>query len=141
MKEDKKDVLILDEQSESLLDLFDLVSGEGFDTTGVSTEREALSWMARNQPEVLLDHHGPSSRGAILFLERARALSPKTRIIRLAAPEGPDLGSNAGIGPGETGWIRVPFRNSEVLRALSQAVGGARAPEPEGPRGASRPAR
>jgi DNA-binding NtrC family response regulator len=134
MMEEKREVLILDEESESLLDLFELVSSEGFDTTGVSTEREALSWMARNQPGVLLDHHRPSSRESTGFLERVRALSPRTRIIRLAGSGEPETTPNPGVDPEEVGLIHLPYKDSELLMALDRAVEGVRAPESEAPR-------
>jgi DNA-binding NtrC family response regulator len=124
MREEKRDVLILDEETDSLMNLFDWVYGKGYETIGVSTEREALSLVARRKPEVLIDHRHHPSAEEPRFLERTKALSPRTRIIRLAASEDRCGMSGRSIQREEVDWIGEPYEESELLGALSRAAEG-----------------
>ena len=118
----KAEVLILDEGTDSLMDLFDLVCREGFETTGVSSEREALSCVTRRKPDILIDHLRKSSTEEMRLLERTRILSPKTRIILLAGSPPGSAGAGQSLHGGEVEWISGPFQESKLLAALDRAV-------------------
>jgi DNA-binding NtrC family response regulator len=138
MTEEKRDVLILDEETDSLMNLFDWVYGKGYETIGVSTEREALSLVARRKPEVLIDHRHHLSAEEPRFLERTKALSPRTRIIRLAASEDRCGMSGRSVQREEVDWIGEPYEESELLGALSRAAEGAFLRNPESARASPR---
>jgi DNA-binding NtrC family response regulator len=120
----KAEVLIVDRQTDSLMDLFDLVCAEGFDTTGVSSESEALSCVLRRKPDILIDYHRPPVGGDLQLLERTRQLSPHTRIILLAGSPPGLAGPGGSSKSGEVEWIPGPVLTSQLLEALDRAVQG-----------------
>ena len=122
MADEKRDILILDEESESLMNLFDVVYGQGFETIGVSTEAEALSYVARKKPDVVIDRLHGSPGGSAEFITHARKVSPQTRIILLT-----DRGASRSARPEaddseEFDGIPDPLPDSELLRALDRVV-------------------
>jgi len=122
MAEEKKEVLILDERPDGLMDLFELVYGKGFETTGVSSEKEALSCVARRSPDILIEHLRDSIPAEPSFVERFRHLSPQTRIILLSGHLS-DLARQAPeFREGGIEWIPGPFQGPKLLEALDRAV-------------------
>jgi DNA-binding NtrC family response regulator len=121
MADDKKEVLILDERSDSLMDLFDLVYREGWETTGVSSEKEALSCVARRKPDVLIEHLRDSITAAPAFVERLRHLSPRTRIILLSGRPSEPTRQTEESREGAVEWIPGPFQGSKLIDALDRA--------------------
>jgi two-component system nitrogen regulation response regulator NtrX len=122
MSAEKRDVLILDERSESLFSLVDLVDREGFETTGVSSQNEALSCVARRKPDVLLDHVRTSGGDELGFLKKARLLSPRTRILLLSGSSPASISQGAASSGVRVEWIPEPCQDSKLLEVLERAV-------------------
>jgi DNA-binding NtrC family response regulator len=122
MSDAKGEVLILDERPDSLMDLFVLVSEGGYETTGVSSENEALSCVSRRKPDILIDHLRNSVEEEPRILQRTRILSPKTRFIVLADSASSPRDTLASPSPVRVEYVREPFQKSELLAALGRAA-------------------
>jgi DNA-binding NtrC family response regulator len=122
MSDAKGEVLILDDRPDSLMDLFFLVSEGGYETTGVSSEKEALSCVSRRKPDILIDHLRNSLEEESRLLERTRILSPKTRFILLADSASIPRDTLASPSPGQVEYMREPIQKSELLAALGRAA-------------------
>lgn len=130
MPDEKGEVLILDEDPERLMRLFDLVYGRGFETSGVTTSEEALELVARRKPRVLVDSLRSGSAARAAMLARTKELSPETRILFLR-PAVPGEGPRPAPAPRfsqETGWLadleRLAARPPAVAVAARRASGG-----------------
>jgi DNA-binding NtrC family response regulator len=119
---EKRDVLILDEETDTLMNLFDRVYGEGFDTTGVSTEREALSLVARRKPYLMIDHlHGADAHDMQL-IEKVHTLSPRTHILVLGEEDARPPGFDRVRKAEEVDWVPEDPEESALVEALKHAT-------------------
>jgi DNA-binding response OmpR family regulator len=88
MAQGKPRILVVDDESEVLLYLFDLLSEEGYRVDGFSSAIDALRTIARRTPDLVLADLGMPEMDGLELLERIKRLAPRTRVILLgAAPE------------------------------------------------------
>ena len=119
---EKTEVLILHEEPNTLMDLFDRIYEEGFDTTGVSTPGEAVRWVARKKPDLMIDHlHGADSK-ELNVLEQIRKLSPKTHIILMGDRQAQPSGFDQTLKERHFDWVPEDPADSALLEALERAT-------------------
>lgn len=117
----KPSILVVDDESDSLLFLFDLLSSEGFDVVGSSSSLDALSILRRRLPAaVVLDVRMPEMDGLEL-LERIKIIAPKTRVILLSAFADDRMRKEAMQKGGED-LLQKPLRSADLLRALEKML-------------------
>jgi len=121
MRTEKPLILIVDDESDSLAYLFDLLHNEGYRVLPTSSPFEALEHTATKKPKlVITDLRMPDVDGMEL-LERVRSISPGTRVILLTAYG--DLRTHQELVQkgGETLLLK-PSSNEEILRAVRMAL-------------------
>ena len=119
---EKRDVLILDGETDTLMNLFDRVYGEGFDTTGVSTAGEALSWVARKKPYLMIDHLHGAAADEIQLIEKVRTLSPQTHILVLGENDARPPGFDRVRKAEQVDWVSEDPEESALVEALKHAT-------------------
>jgi CheY-like chemotaxis protein len=123
MADEKPHILVVDDESDTLLFLYDLLSGEGFHVEGVSRPLDALGYVLRRRPAaVVADVRMPEMDGLEL-LERIKQVAPKTRVILLSA-FGDEGMRQETIRKGGEDFIHKPFRGEDLLRSLGRVLEG-----------------
>lgn len=113
---------LLDTDSDVLLHLFEFLSNAGFQVSASSKPEDAMEFVARESPEVLI---AATSLGVMTWcqlVERVRVSSPETRIIlmsdRMDWPVTEEVNRCGGAG-----LVARPPRGVAVLRAVERALG------------------
>jgi CheY-like chemotaxis protein len=128
MVQGKPRILVVDDESDALLYLFDLLSGEGFRVEGSSNALEALGYVARRMPDlVLADVHMPEMDGLEL-LDRIKRMAPKTRVILLSAIVNETTRREALARGGED-LLQKPVDGRALLQAVSRVLEGVTPPD------------
>jgi len=114
-------ILIVDDESDNLTFLFDLLHNEGFRVIPVASGEEALAAVALRHPRlVITDLRMPHMNGLEL-LARIKEIAPETRVLILTA-----FGSKANVEQavqqGGDGLIQRPCRNEDLLHAVKSAL-------------------
>ena len=121
MAEEKPSILVVDDESDTLIFLFDLLSAEGYDVLGSSNPLDAIEHVRRRSYDaVLADIRMPEMDGLEL-LERIKRISPKTRVIMLSA-FGDDAIEDATLRKGGESLLHKPFRGEDLLRVLGRLL-------------------
>jgi DNA-binding response OmpR family regulator len=108
---------VVEPDLEELRFLCDFLSIPGFRVTGSTHPFQALGFVARSHPEVLIcDWAGPLRKGRE-FLDQVRRLSPRTRILRLHARARPALRPVARR-PKRGARLLTPRNAVELLRTV-----------------------
>jgi DNA-binding NtrC family response regulator len=121
---EKAEVLILDEEPNTLMDLFDRIYEEGFSTTGVSTPGEAVRLADRRKPDFLIDHLHGADRKEIGLLEQIKKLSPKTHIILMGDRQARPSGFDQTLKDRNVDWVPEDPEDAALIEALERATAG-----------------
>lgn len=78
-------ILIVDDESDSLTYLFDLLGTEGYRVHPTSKPLEALDDVLRKKPDVIISDVRMPEFDGIELLVRVKRVAPKTRVILLTA--------------------------------------------------------
>ena len=123
MDGEKLSVLVVDDESETLLQLFDLLSAAGYFVEGSSNSLDALGLVRRRPYDVVLaDVHMPEMGGLELF-DRIRHLRPKTRVLLMSSFTD-DLVRNEAERKGAAAFLQKPVRGEELLATMSRLIQG-----------------
>ena len=121
---EKREVLILDEEPSTLMDLFDRIYEEGFEATGVSTPAEAVRWVTRKHPDLLIDHLRGADPGEMDLIEKIKRLSPRTHIILMGDREARPSGLET-LKDRHFEWVPEDPADSTLIEALHRATASA----------------
>jgi DNA-binding NtrC family response regulator len=112
----------VDDESDHMLHLFELLSSEGYFVEGSSSAFDALGHLRRRPYDVVLsDAHMPDMDGLEL-LDRIKGLRPKTSVI-LVGGAGDEEMRGAFLERGAQGLLVKPLRREELLVVLRHALG------------------
>lgn len=121
MNEGKCRILIVDDESDTLLYLFDLLASEGFQVEGSSSALDALSNVSRRACDVVISDVRMPEMGGLELLERIKRVAPKTQVILLSA-FGDDVMRKETIEKGGEDLLQKPLRGDDLLRTLGRVV-------------------
>jgi CheY-like chemotaxis protein len=117
-------VHLVDHDSDALLYLFDFLSNAGFHVSASSNTVDALDYVTRSHPELLIAEIEMSEMSGLELSQRAKEVSPATRII---------LTSTSALRPVHDEVLRrtgadlvlKPFSGIVLLRAVQRVFGTA----------------
>lgn len=122
MVTEKPLILIVDDESDSLSFLFDLLHNEGYRVLPTSSAIDALDHVVRKKPALVISDLRMPDLDGLELLERVKTLSPGTRVILLTAYGDwrtyQDLQTRGGDA-----MLLKPSSNDEILRSVRQALG------------------
>lgn len=123
MAEEKPRILVVDDKSDTLLYLYDLLSSEGFHVEGSSSAVDALDHVQRRPPGVVIANVRMPEMNGLELLERVKRVSTKTRVILLGALGDEALRTKALERGGED-FLYKPLSSENLLRALGRVLDG-----------------
>lgn len=121
MKDEKPLILIVDDESDSLTFLFDLLHNEGFRVMPVSNAEDALEAVTRRRPRLVITDLRMPCMDGLELLGRIKALAPETRVLLLTA-FGDWSSLHEVLARGGDGMIQKPCKNCEILNAVTRAL-------------------
>jgi DNA-binding response OmpR family regulator len=113
---------LLDHDSEILLSLFDFLSNAGFTVSATSNAGDALQYVTREHPDVLIASMEMSELPGLEVLQRVRELSPSTRVI-LTSVRADWYGYEDVLRHGGADLVAKPFKGMILLRAVERVLG------------------
>lgn len=114
-------ILIVDDESDSLTFLFDLLHNEGYRVIPKSNAFEALDEISRSRPWLVISDLRMPDLDGLELLERVKKTSPQTRVILLTAYGTKDLAGEVTRRGGEAVLLK-PSTNAEILGAVRKAL-------------------
>ena len=121
MDGDRSRILVVADQSDALLFLFDVLSAEGYFVEGSSSALDALGYLRRRPYDAILADACLPEMDGLELLDRIKELRPGTRVILMGGgAEGVREDSHRR---GAEGMLVKPFRKEELLRVLGRALG------------------
>jgi CheY-like chemotaxis protein len=122
MNMEKPLILVVDDESDSLAYLFDLLHNEGYRVLPTSSPLEALEHAAKKKPQLIISDFRMPDLDGMELLERVKTLSPKTRVILLTAYG--DWGMLQDVvRKGGEAMLLKPSSNEEILWSVQKALG------------------
>jgi len=114
-------ILVVDDESDSLTFLFDLLHNEGYRVIPKSGAFDALAEVSRSRPWLLISDLRMPDLDGMELLERVKKVSPQTRVILLTAYGTKDLAREVARRGGEAVLLK-PSTNAEILGAVRKAL-------------------
>ena len=114
-------ILIVDDESDSLTFLFDLLHNEGYQVVPKSGAFDALAEITRRRPWLVISDLRMPDLDGMELLDRVKTESPQTRVILLTAYGTKDLAKDVARRGGEAVLLK-PSTNTEILRAVRKAL-------------------
>ncbi|HLY10919.1 MAG TPA: response regulator [Planctomycetota bacterium] len=125
-------ILVVDDESDSLAYLFDLLHNEGYRVLPTPSALEALAQIAKRKPQLVISDLRMPDLDGLELLDRVKRDSPQTRVLLLTA-YGTRAMSEDVLRRGGEAMLIKPSTSGEILRAVRRALEGAGAiPEPNG---------
>jgi DNA-binding NtrC family response regulator len=121
MVTEKPLILVVDDESDSLAYLFDLLHNEGYRVLPTSSALDALEHVAKKKPSLVISDLRMPDLDGIELLERAKAISPKTRVILLTAYGDWKMYQDV-LRKGGEAMLLKPSSNDEILRTVEKAL-------------------
>jgi DNA-binding NtrC family response regulator len=121
MFDEKPLILIVDDESDSLGSLYDLLHNEGYRVLPASNSMDALDYTARKNPKIVISDLRMPGLDGIELLERIKQIAPKTRVLLLTAHGDWGLYQDV-LRKGADGMLLKPSNNHEILRAVRNAL-------------------
>ncbi len=114
-------VLAVDDEADTRIFLIDLLDSEGYAVATVESGYEALQFIARRKPAIMIaDYRMPGMDGMEL-LKKVRHASPETRIILLTAFGDCPMYLKA-LDLGADDLLLKPCKNEDLLRTLERVA-------------------
>ncbi len=123
MDGEKPRVLVVDDESDTLLYLFDLLSQEGYEVLGLSSAPDALDHARRRRYDVVLSDVRMPEMDGLELAGRIKTVSPGSRVILFSAFVDDAMRVEA-FRKGAEHLLQKPFRGEELLRALGRVAQG-----------------
>jgi DNA-binding NtrC family response regulator len=114
-------ILVVDDESDSLAYLFDLLHNEGYRVLPTSNPLEALEHAAKKKPRLIISDLRMPDLDGMELLERVRSVSPRTRVILLTAYGDWEMFQDVVRKGGESMLLK-PSSNEEILRSVRRAL-------------------
>jgi DNA-binding NtrC family response regulator len=113
---------VVDDESDALLYLFEVLSAEGYFVEGSSSALDALGTLRRRPYDVVLSDARMPDLDGLELLDRIQGLRPRTRVI-LVGGAGDEVMKEAFLRRGAQGLLMKPLRREELLVVLRSALG------------------
>jgi CheY-like chemotaxis protein len=123
MTTDKPLILLVDDESDSLAYLFDLLHNEGYRVLPTSSPLDALDHATRRQPDLMISDLRMPDLDGLELLDRVKKVSPRTRVILLTA-YGTGETSRDVLRRGGDAMLLKPSGNAEILGAVRRSLEG-----------------
>jgi CheY-like chemotaxis protein len=114
-------ILVVDDESDSLAYLFDLLHNEGYRVLPTSSPLEALDHARKKRPDLIISDIRMPDLDGLELLERVRTVSPRTRVILLTAYGDWKMLQDVIRNGGEAMLLK-PSSNEEILRSVRKAL-------------------
>jgi len=121
MMSEKPLILVVDDESDSLAYLFDLLHNEGYRVLPTSSPLEALDYARKKRPDLIISDIRMPDLDGLELLERVRSVSPRTRVILLTAYGDWKMLQDV-IRKGGEAMLLKPSSNEEILRSVQKAL-------------------
>jgi len=121
MNTEKSLILVVDDESDSLAYLFDLLHNEGYRVLPTSSPLEALEHAAKKKPQLIISDLRMPDMDGMELLDRVRTISPGTRVILLTAYGDWEMLQEV-VRKGGEAMLLKPSSNSEILRTVRKAL-------------------
>jgi len=121
MADERRRILVVDDESDTLLFLFDLLSAEGYFVEGSSSALNVLGDIRRRPPAVVLADLRMPEMDGLELLERIKSIAPKTRVILLSAFGAEGIGNEVHLKGGEA-FLEKPIQGQQLLRLLGRVL-------------------
>lgn len=121
MVTEKPLIVIVDDESDSLAFLFDLLHNEGYRVLPTSNPFDALAQVEQKKPDLIISDLRMPDLDGLELLERVKRTSPQTRVILLTAYGDWEMFQDVLRKGGETMLLK-PSCNEEILRCVRQAL-------------------
>ena len=119
-------ILIVDDESDSLAYLFDLLHNEGYLVLPTTNPLDALEYVVKKKPSLLISDLRMPELDGLELLERVKQVSPRTRVVLLTA-YGDRKEIQDFLRKGGEAMLLKPSSNEEILRTVQRALGDGRA--------------
>jgi CheY-like chemotaxis protein len=123
MADERPSVMVVDDESDSLLLLFDLLSAQEYDVLGSSSPLDAIEHFGRRTFDVVLADVRMPEMDGLELLQRIKQISPRTRVILVTAFADEKTREEA-LRKGGDAFLEKPFRGEELLRVLERQAQG-----------------
>lgn len=114
-------ILIVDDESDSLTFLFDLLHNEGYQVLPTSSGADAMAEVARRKPSLVVSDLRMPDLDGLELLDLVKRESPRTRVLLLTA-YGTGAIQREVLRRGGEAMLLKPSGNSEILRAVRNAL-------------------
>jgi CheY-like chemotaxis protein len=119
MQDEKPKILVVDDESDTLLYLYDFLTSAGYFVEGSSNPADALEGIRRRAPAVVLADVRMREMDGYELLRRIRAASPKTRVLMMSA-YADEVAPAAAAALGAEAFLPKPIRSEELLSVLER---------------------
>jgi CheY-like chemotaxis protein len=117
-------ILIVDDESDSLTFLFDLLHNEHYRVLPTSSGAEALAEVRLRKPSLVVSDLRMPDLDGLELLDLVKRESPDTRVLLLTAYGTREMTEEV-VRLGAEAMLLKPSSNAEILRAVRKALEGA----------------
>jgi DNA-binding NtrC family response regulator len=121
MVTEKPLILLVDDESDSLAYLFDLLHNEGYRVQPTSNPFDALETVIKQHPTLVISDLRMPDLDGLELLERVKKISPRTRVILLTAYGDWKLYQDV-LRKGGDSMLLKPSSNEEILRTVEKVL-------------------
>ena len=114
-------ILVVDDESDSLAYLFDLLHNEGYRVLPTSSPLDALEHVVKKSPKLVISDLRMPDLDGMELLERVKSLSPTTRVILLTAYGDWEMYQDV-LRRGGVALLLKPSSNDEILSTVRKAL-------------------
>jgi DNA-binding NtrC family response regulator len=121
MVTEKPLIVVVDDESDSLAYLFDLLHNEGYRVLPTSSPLDALEHVIKKKPQLIISDLRMPDLDGMELLDRVKKVSPGSRVILLTAYGDWDMRQDV-IRRGGEAMLLKPSSNDEILKAVRKAL-------------------
>jgi CheY-like chemotaxis protein len=121
MNTEKPLILVVDDESDSLAFLFDLLHNEGYRVLPTSSPLDALELVVKRKPNLIISDLRMPDLDGMELLDRVKKISPRSRVILLTAYGNRETHQNVILRGGDAMLLK-PSSNEAILRAVQKAL-------------------
>jgi CheY-like chemotaxis protein len=126
MTTEKPLILVVDDESDALSYLYDLLHNEGYRVLPISHPFDAIACTREKSPALIITDVRMPELDGIELLERVKQIAPQTRVVLLTAYGDWSMYEDV-LRKGCDGMLLKPVSNREILRTVHQALEGVKA--------------
>jgi len=121
MDTEKPLILVVDDESDSLAYLFDLLHNEGYRVMPTSSPLDALDMVTKRKPRLIISDLRMPDLDGMELLDRVKEMSPRSRVILLTAYGDRTMRQDV-IRRGGEAMLLKPSSNEEILKTVRKAL-------------------